>query len=732
MTADDDELRRLALETAFAETPAATYVLSLEGRFLAGNRALVTRTGRPWAELEGTIALACVHPDDRERVRESFAAAVAGTTQRYEARGIRPDGTPFFADSLNAPILRDGRVIGVVGVAQDRDEIADVRTSLDRTQARLTSALDGIDDAMAFVDDEWRIAFLNPRATAILGRGASDLIGTSLWDLEIPDPEGEAMLREVMRTRRPLVRRRFDEGLQLWMEVSGFPAGDLLGIQVRDVTDIEEARRQIIDDSRRIHAQSMLMDSSRDAIIMRGLGDVIEYANAAAEKLFGDGERSTIEGQSMRAVLGLDDEKARTIEGSIGRDGRWEGELVIRRADGVERITENVWQAIDGADGVVDAVFCILSDVTERRAQVEVLARTQRMDSIGTLAGGIAHDLNNVLTPLLLSTELLAADETDERRLRLLAGMRSTVERGGDMIRQVLTFARGVEGERTVVDIAELTTRFDDFCRDILPKDIVVEVSCEEGLAVVGDPTQLLQVLMNLATNARDAMPDGGRLTLTATGDEYRVAIEVSDDGPGIPPEARSRIFEPFYTTKGIGRGTGLGLSVSQAIARTHGGSLSVRSTFGSGSTFRLELPRTTSPVPEQPGSSARPSGLGGLRVLIVDDEDDIVDLASLVVSDAGGVAFGATDALDAQRLLDGSEVDVIVSDLVMPGTSGREFLGWLGANLSRVPVVAMSGIPEQGAHAARRANVRAALDKPFTARQLIDAILTAASGRDA
>lgn len=731
MTAADDELRRLAIETAFAETSAAIWVMSLDGHLVAGNPALESRTGRAWEELEGTTAVIAVHPDDRQRVRDSFEAAAAGTAQRYELRGIRPDGTPFHVEALNAPIIRDGVVIGVVGVAHDRDEIADVRSTLDRTQTRLTNALDGIDDAIAFVDEEWRITFLNARATAILGRGADDLLGTELWDLDLPDPEGAEMLREVMRTRRPLVRRRFDEGLQRWMEVSGFPAGDLLGIQVRDVTDIEQARRQIIDDSRRIHAQAMLMDAAHDAIVMRGLGDVIEYANQAAQELLGDGIADTIEGMPLRDLLGLDDDLAREIEGSIGRSGRWEGEVVVRRADGPARITETVWQAVHGADGVLDAVFCILTDVTERRAQDAVLARNQRMESLGTLASGIAHDLNNVLTPLLLSTQVLAAGETDERRLRVLEGMRSTVERGGDMIRQVLTFARGVEGERTVVDVAALVQRFAEFCRDTLPKDIVVEVSSPGDLAVLGDPTQLLQVLMNLATNARDAMPDGGRLVLTASGDESRVTIEVSDEGSGISTQELSQIFEPFYTTKGVGRGTGLGLSVSQAIARTHGGSLEARSEPGRGTTFVLDMPRTAWTA-EGIVEAEAPAGLAGLRVLIVDDEDAIVELASLVVTEAGGVALGARDAVDAQRVLGRADVDVVVSDLVMPGTTGREFLGWLAENRPDVPVVAMSGIPEQGAHAARRTNVRATLDKPFTAPQLLAAILLAASGGDA
>src|SRR5690606_15890168 len=151
---------------------------------------------------------------------------------------------------------------------------------------------------------------------------------------------------------------------------------------------------------------------------------------------------------------------------------------------------------------------------------------------------------------------LLATGETDEQRIRILTGMQQTIDRGADMIRQVLTFARGVEGERTIVDVADLARRFAEFSRDTLPKDIDVEVSTDDDLAVLGDPTQLMQVLMNLATNARDAMPDGGHLTLRATGDPARVVIEVADEGAGMTPEVLARIFEPFYTTKGIGSGT--------------------------------------------------------------------------------------------------------------------------------------------------------------------------------
>jgi two-component system, cell cycle sensor histidine kinase and response regulator CckA len=532
------------------------------------------------------------------------------------------------------------------------------------------------------------------------------------------------MLREVMSTRVPQVSRRFDEQLQRWMEVISFPAGDMLGIQVRDVTEREQARRRMLDDSRLLHARSMLMDSARDAMIMRGLDDVIEYANAQARALFdGSGE---LVGRSLHDVLGLGQEQAREIENAIGSDGMWEGDVVVSLPEG-PRITETLWIAVDGPDGHPDAVFCTLTDVTDRRRQDEALLRTQRMESIGTLASGIAHDLNNVLTPLLLATQLLASSETDPARLRVLEGMRQTVDRGSDMIRQVLTFARGVEGERVVVDVAELARRFAAFCRDTLPKDIEIETVVQEGLAVVGDPTQLLQVLMNFATNARDAMPAGGRLRLRASGDDQQVAIEVADDGAGMPPDVLGRIFEPFFTTKGLGRGTGLGLPVSQAIARTHGGSLEATSHPGQGTVFRLELPRATSFDGDESAPDPRPhTDLDGLRVLVVDDHDDIVATALLVIDGAGGAPLGAESADAARELLASQPVDVVVTDLVMPGMTGRRFLDLLATDHPQLPVVTMSGVPEQGADAAQRTNVKAVLDKPFSAERLLDALQTA------
>lgn len=344
-------------------------------------------------------------------------------------------------------------------------------------------------------------------------------------------------------------------------------------------------------------------------------------------------------GRSMVDAIYRDREPYEAAHAAVLRDGYWTGELRQVRRDGTPLIVDCRWQLIVEDDGTPTGVFAVNADVTELRRQQEQSIRDQRMESLGTLAGGIAHDLNNVLTPILMSVQLLRAGENDPARQSLLDTMDAGIKRGADMIRQVLSFARGIEGERAVVRVEELVDELVTFCRDTLPKSVVADARIDGELwPVVGDRTQLLQVLMNFVTNARDAMPDGGTISVRAYNteltEEYRavtslappgryVAIDVEDHGIGMDADTMSKLFEPFFTTKPQGEGTGLGLPTSMAIARSHGGYIHVYSEPGRGSRFQLHLPAsdtsTPPPSPEEP-SAEMPRG-NGERVLIVDDE---------------------------------------------------------------------------------------------------------------
>ncbi|WP_395639358.1 PAS domain-containing protein [Pseudolysinimonas sp.] len=845
--------RRHGLRALFEAHPDPVYFVDTDGKFVAGNAALADRVGIPWEILRGMDFGPTVHPDDRERVAGEFARAAAGETRRYRSRGLRPDGSTFFADVLNVPIRSRDRVLGVLGLGRDIDDLADVQTSLDVTErllqiagrvarvggwatdlvtgerhwspqlfdvlgldpdqvvtrgdliahvgsghrARvdraftrcatkgtafdlvapfrtaagelrqirligeavraggrivrvqgavtdvtaaveqhrerirmdtlLTAALDGVPNDLVFVDRDWRLRYVNRAAAATLGIRAADLIGADLWTVTGFGDDVAAMLHTVMASGTQQSLRLRDPRTNRWVETLVFPADDLLGISMTDVSEREAARLVAIGDPRKQYAQATVFDSTSDAIIVRGLGDGIEYFNSSAAELLAlDGDED-VTGQPLLAVLGADAQAYAEADAVVAAEGNWTGDLVIRRND-EERLIACRWVLVRDPSGAPEAVFCVLIDVTEARREGEVMLRAQRMESIGTLAGGIAHDLNNVLTPLMLSTQLLAGEEDELSRLRIIAGMQEAIERGSNMIRQVLTFARGVEGQRTLVEITDLVERFTEFCRDTLPKNLVVEVEVVRDLRILGDPTQLLQVLMNLATNARDVMPDGGSLTVRATGDGDRVRIAVTDTGPGMTPSVLDQAFDPFFTTKAVGQGTGLGLSVSQAIARAHDGSLDVTATGPAGTTFVLDLPRATASEAPSPAAPAAigTSDLTGVRVLIVDDEDAIIDAASAVIRNAGGEPVGARDAEEAKVIVVRDPVDLVLTDLVMPGTTGRAFLAWLATRKPGLAVVTMSGVPEQGLAVERQPNVRAVLDKPFTAAALLQALAAA------
>jgi two-component system, cell cycle sensor histidine kinase and response regulator CckA len=847
--------RRNGLRALFEAHPDPVYFFDRDGGFVAGNAALADRVGLPWERLREMDFTPTVHPEDRDRVNEEFARAAAGETRRYRSRGVRPDGSTFFADVLNVPIRSRGRVLGVLGLGRDIDDLTDAQSSLDvserllqiagrvarvggwatdlvtgerhwsremfdvlgldpevvrtrgdlldhvgsghrarvdrvftrcatkgtafdlvapfrtatdeyrqiriigeavraggrivriqgavtdvtaavdqhrernRMDALLTAALDGLDNDLVFVDEDWRIRYVNRAAAETLGVAAADLVGAELWTVTGFDGDVATSLRAAMSTRSQQSVRARNPRTQRWIETLAFPADDLLGISMSDVSERESGRLEAIGDPRKQYAQATVFDSTTDAIIVRGLGDGIEYWNSSAARLLALGPDDDLTGRPLQAVLGADPGAYADAEAALAADDNWTGDLVVQR-DGVERLIACRWILVRDPAGTPEAVFCILVDVTDARREGELVLRTQRMESIGTLAGGIAHDLNNVLTPLMLSTQLLAGTEDDPGRLRILAGMQQAIERGSNMIRQVLTFARGVEGERTLVDVTELVDRFAEFCRDTLPKNLALEVSVEPGLQVLGDPTQLLQVLMNLATNARDVMPEGGRLAVRAANAADRVRITVTDRGPGMDPHVLDKAFEPFFTTKDPGRGTGLGLSVSQAIARTHHGSLDITATGPDGTEFTLDLPRAT--AADLAPAAAPPKGgsidLRGARVLIVDDEDAIIEASSEVIRTAGGEATGARDVDEAKRVLVREPVDLVLTDLVMPGTTGREFLDWLAARHPGLAVVTMSGVPEQGDAAERRRNVRAVLDKPFSTDELLHALASALS----
>ncbi len=422
-----------------------------------------------------------------------------------------------------------------------------------------------------------------------------------------------------------------------------------------------------------------------------------------------------------------------------------EGRITTARGD--VRWIRTIGQAVRDASGVIVGLQGAMQDVTGRK-QLELRSlRSQRLESIGTLAGGIAHDLNNVLTPIAMGVGLLKVEEHDEGRLQLLGVIESSAARAADMVRQVLSFARGVEGQRKVYAPARLLSEAVALLADTLPKQIRLEIEAPADLwLVLADQTQMHQVIVNLCVNARDAMPTGGALTIRGRNVTITqppaddpslapgryVSLSVEDTGEGIAPGILDKIFDPFFTTKPTGLGTGLGLSTSLGLVRGHGGRIDVRSVPGKGSCFEVLLPAADTEAERLPEQADAPSpplhGKG--TVLVVDDERAVRGVSRYVLEGAGYAVIEACSGEEAVTALSsrGDDVVAVLTDMMMPGMDGPALARHIRARWPDIPVVGMSGLGASDRFGTETLGVRAFLPKPFTPdvlRSTLEAVLS-------
>jgi PAS domain S-box-containing protein len=415
----------------------------------------------------------------------------------------------------------------------------------------------------------------------------------------------------------------------------------------------------------------------------------------------------------------------------------------VVRPDGDVRVVHERAEIIRDAGGRPAQMVGTVQDITEQKRIEAEFLRAQRLDSIGALAGGMAHDLNNALSPILMGIQLIRREARDPETQQMLSVMEANTHRGAEMVRQVLTFARGRDGEREVLNAGRLLREMESIARQTLPRSITVQALVPPDLwPVFGNATQLHQVLLNLCINARDAMPKGGTLTLAADNLELDpteaqaipnaspgayVMVLVSDTGTGIPPEILPRIFDAFFTTKGPGKGTGLGLSTIARIVRNHGGFVSVKTEVGAGTSFEIYLPRAER-APALAAAPVRPSpkqALGhGELILFIDDDRSVREMVTPTLLEHGYRVVSAANGPEALALLrrDAKDIRLVMTDLAMPEMDGLELLGILRASHPELPVILMSGTLEPGKDQLPP-GARAFLAKPFQLEQLLGAI---------
>jgi PAS domain S-box-containing protein len=493
-----------------------------------------------------------------------------------------------------------------------------------------------------------------------------------------------------------------------------------------------------------------ILASAMDAIITVDENQRVVLFNAAAEKMFRCSAREAL-GQSLDRFIPDRFRAAHRdhirVFGETKVTQRTMGKmrpLYGLRSDGEEFPIEASISQIEADNHKL--FTAIVRDISEKKRLEAQFLRAQRMESIGTLAGGIAHDLNNVLSPILTAVELLQMRLSDESSQRLLNILHTNAVRGSEMIKQVLSFARGVEGEYIPLQPTHLIKEIIKILADTLPKSIEITFSINPDLwNVSGDATQLHQVLMNLCVNARDAMPHGGRLRIEADNveiDEHYarmsvdakpgkyVSVAVVDTGIGIPEQNLTKIFDPFFTTKEQGRGTGLGLSTVAGIVRSHGGFINVYSEMGRGAQFKVYLPAIES-AQAAPAKTLRrdlPAGNGEL-ILVIDDENAIREVARETLVAFGYRVMVASDGAEAMAIFVAhkDEVKLVITDMMMPYMDGPATIRALRRLDPAIKIIVTSGLKAEDKIAeATQIGLKSFLPKPYTAEKLLRTVAAA------
>ncbi len=465
----------------------------------------------------------------------------------------------------------------------------------------------------------------------------------------------------------------------------------------------------------KIREQAALLNRSQDAIILETVDGLVTYWNEGASRMFGWSSEETL-GRKLGDILkDVEPRQILGIAGTVREDGEWAGETKARDRRGVEIILDCRCKLLTDSIGISKSIMMVCTDVTEKKKLEAQFIRAQRLESIGALAGGIAHDLNNVLSPIMMSIRTLKLGSGDPQSLEILQTMESSAQRGSDMIRQILMFGRGAGGERIVLQPRHILGEVVNIACATFPKSIRFEQSISRNLwTVMGDATHIHQIILNLCLNARDAMPEGGTLTIGAENQTLGencnqvsidakpgkyVVISVTDTGTGIPPGLLDKIFEPFFTTKALGQGTGLGLSTAVALVKGNGGFITVSSEVNFGSTFKVYLPASEKVETVSPLESSADQYVGhGEMILVVDDESSIREIARATLEAYGYQVIVAGDGAEAIAAFvkNMGNVRAIIIDNMMPVMDGKAAIPALKRIRAEVKIIATSGLQEE------------------------------------
>lgn len=688
---------------------------------------------------------AVLHPDDRARVASSIAESARTLTAWSDTYRVSlPTGKTIWVRGQSSPQkLEDGSILwhGYIHDVTDRMRAEDDYEMLFRSMLEGFALHEMIYDAEGQPMD-YRFLRVNPAFERMTGLRAQDVVGrTAREAMPAMSQEWVERYGAVAKSGAPAFFTSHAEHLGRHFEVTAFrPEENHFACIFTDVTERHKT-------SERMALLDTALQAMPAGIVITDKDGRIQWANRGFTQLTGYGLDEALGGKPSLLKSGRHAAEFYTrLWDTILKGEVWSGELVNRRKDGTEYTERMVIAPVSHEKTGITHFIAVKQDITEQKQMERQLLRAQRMEGIGLLAGGIAHDLNNVLAPILLSAELLRATIEKPALHRSLDVIEAAARRGAGVVRQVLTFARGIDGERTPLRLRDVVRELVLIIEETFPRDIEIRrVTGERVSLVLGDTTQLHQVLLNLAVNARDAMPNGGQLTFEVKAVDVPpgrsslmgevkpgryVLLSVRDTGEGMSPEVRDRLFEPFFTTKPRGKGTGLGLATVLGIVRSHGGFVEVDSTVGVGSDFRIYLPAIDEEEADAPALSAPAALTGdGRTVLVCDDEAPIRELAALMLRQRGFEVFEASNGQEALTtyLKHEGRIHAVVIDIMMPLMTGDRAAAEMLRHEPGLPVLFMSGLMDQDAVQAALHNLSphkvSLLRKPFTVSDFFQTI---------
>ncbi|MCK6602308.1 MAG: PAS domain S-box protein [Bacteroidetes bacterium] len=633
----------------------------------------------------------------------------------------------------------------VIAIIRDITE----RKAYEEQLISLSLAMEQSPASVIITNLKGEIAYVNRKFTEVTGFSSEEVIGKTASFLK-----GEATSKGVYtdlwqtilagKSWAGILQNKKKNGDLFWENVLISPVKGKDG-QIVQYLAIKEDITEKLKAEAKLKQQAMFLNGAHDGIILMDLDFRISYANSGFQTIFGWSETDLL-GKTPAGLLCPEkemQEKREKANRMVIQTGNWQGLLSHRNRTGKEIITDTRLTLIHDSAGNPTGIFEISSDITEKHLLEKQFLRAQRLESLGTLASGVAHDLNNVLTPIMMAVEILEKDHSPERIEKIVPAIEKSASRGKNILRQMLTFARGGDEEREIVTPSFLIREIEHLIGETFPRSISIQVKIEPDLGLIlSNPTQIHQVLMNLCVNSRDAMPNGGKLFIHARNETVTpetaskilgaspgryIVISVSDTGCGIPPDLIDKVFEPFFTTKETGKGTGLGLSTVHSIIHSNNGFLTIKSKPSEGTEFNIFLPAVSSGEPQKKQGPAHSVPEGNREtILIVDDEASLRDMARDILEIHNYKVLTAENGNEGLAVFarNQNEIRVVLTDIMMPKMDGKKLIYTIKKLSPATRIIAISGlIEEKEIERDTSFSADEFISKPFSMDTLLDKI---------